>query len=183
MVGAVAYAAAAFILLSTLFGVLTGTVAAEEGLTTDPATLAMTLVWLAVVLLPLWAVRWIHRDRRIRSLIAAFVGLLVLAELSGVGHTLWGAEDTPGVAALAVSAVLSLVHLVVGLSLGIFLRRRPDGLQGLHVELSWALIAYVLLSAVWLALPEVLVPLSGVALTVVYIGLGIILRRSAVHGS
>ncbi|MFO8034824.1 MAG: hypothetical protein R6U88_06720 [Candidatus Bipolaricaulota bacterium] len=181
MVGAVAYAAAAFLLLSTLFGVLTGTLAAEDGLTVDPATIAMTIVWLAVLLLPLWAVRWVHPDRMVRTLVAAFVGLLVLAEFSGVGYTLWGGEDASGVAVLAVSAVLSLAQLAVGLFLGVLLWRRPDGLQGLHIELSWALIAYALLSAAWLALPEVLLPLSGVALTVVYIGLGIILRRAAVY--
>ncbi len=183
IVGAVAYAAAGLILLSTLFGVLSGTLAAEGEHPVDPAVLAVTLLWLGVVLLPLWAVRWVHPDRWVRAAVAAFVGLLVLAEVSGAVYGLWGTEEPPGVAVLSASAALSLVHFVVGLALGILLRRRPEGLQGLHLELSWALIAYVLLSAAWLALPDVLVPLSGVALTIVYIGLGIILRRSAGHGS
>jgi len=164
--------------LSTIAMVIAGEDQAADPLAMDAATLAMMFLWLGLMILPLWAVRWIHPDGLVRRVVAAFVCLLVLGELTAAGYSLALEAETPMGTLSVMAGVVTALLLAAGLGLAILLRRRPQGLQGLHGELSWALIAYVVLSAASVFLPEVLLPLAGVPLTVVYVGLGIILRRA-----
>ncbi len=177
MVGAVAYGAAMLIFLSTVFGVFAGPLDGEEGPVVDPVVLLTGAMWMVILLIPFWALRWVTVDRLVRRVAGLFVGTLVLGQLPLVWAAL--ADVSPPLPMVVLLWAIWVAHVIVGLSLGLLLRRRPDGLQGLHVELSWALIAYIVLDAAHRALPSVLVPLSGVALTVVYIGLGIAYRRTA----
>ncbi len=159
--------------------VIGGGVDVGDQLAMDTGTLIMLSLWLALVILPLWGVRWIHPDSFVRKVVAVFVCLLVLGELSVAGRSFAEAAGAAAGLLYIASGVVSALLLAAGLGLALLWRRRPQGLQGLHGELSWGLIAYVVLSAGSVLLPEVLLPLAGVALTVVYIGLGIVLRRAA----
>lgn len=176
-VGAVAYGAAVLIFLSTVFGVFAGALNGEEDPVVDPVVLVTGAMWMVILLVPFWAIRWVTVDRLVRRIAGLFVATLVLGQLPLVWASL--ADASPPLPMVVLLWGIWVAHVIVGLALGLLLRRRPDGLQGLHVELSWALIAYIVLDAAHRALPSVLVPLSGVALTVAYIGLGIAYRRTA----
>lgn len=177
LVGAIAYGAGALVFLSTLVALLVD-VPGEGKVTLGPVTALLTAIWVTVMLLPFWALRWIHPDPRVRVTVVAFVVLLVAAEVVGMGYRMGGEQQLTS-PVLVLAATAAAAHLLAGLALGILIRRRPAALRGLHVELSWALIAYALLTGASMAFPQVMVPLSGVALTVVYLALGLALRRAA----
>ncbi len=175
--GGVAYGAAVLIFMSTVFGVFAGPLNGAEDPVVDPVILLTGAMWMVILLIPFWALRWVTVDRLVRRVAGLFVATLVLGQLPLVWTAL--ADASPPLSVVVFLWVVWVAHIIVGLALGLLLRRRPDGLQGLHVELSWALIAYIAMDAAHRALPTLLVPLSGVALTVVYIGLGIAYRRAA----
>lgn len=181
MAGAVAYGAAVLVFFSTVFGVFAGPLNGAEDPVVDPVVLVTGAMWMVILLVPFWALRWVTVDRLVQRVAGLFVATLVFGQLPLVWTAL--ADASPPLPVIAFLWAVWAAHVIVGLALGLLFRRRPDGLQGIHVELSWALIAYIALDAAHRALPSVLVPLSGVALTVVYIGLGIAYRRSAASAS
>ncbi len=183
-VGGLAYAAALLMAFSLLF-VLIGDPSAfteEAGYApVDVGTVLFSLVWAALLAIPVWAVRWVAVAPPVRLLLALFA---ISGALSQLGMILSGYfTEAEQAAAVLVTTALPLVHLLISVGLGYVVWTRREGLQGLAPELAISLVAYAGLSAVSVGLPGIATPLSGVALVVIYSAVGMILRRAAAqHG-
>jgi len=182
--GGLAYAAALLMVVSLVFVLISDPAAFTEEVSYAEAelgTLLFSLLWAALLAVPVWAVRWVAERPRVRLLLALFA---ISGAVSQIGVVLLGfVSEVQQNAAVLVTTAMPLAHLLLSAGLGFAVWRYREGLQGLALELAVALVAYAALSSVSVGLPGIATPLSGVALVVIYTAVGMILRRAAAqHG-
>jgi len=182
--GGLAYTVALLMVVSLVFVLISDPDAfTEQGVTAemDAAMAFFGLLWGALLAAPMWVARWLGVRPRVGQLFGVFAVLSAVIQVALVVAAVVGPEVREvldhGITGLTVA------HLLAASGLGLALWRYRDGLQGLALELAIALVAYAALSALTIALPGVAMPLSGVALVVIYTAVGMILRRAAAqHG-